>query len=256
MNKIRWILVLVGFAMLAMVESRSTFILTDKPECSLKRQQSIDRMVSKLLIFGKYGQKYPTNSKELTKLCADITANTNQLNKFVVECLKDQAQHMAKIMIYSIKRTLKTYCSKKTKKQTKLLESGSCINTRVQKIDCIDKFSNSSKELVPYKIENEKIKFICCYHVDMMRCFEKQMEDLSCLDDDARRYNMELIKSIVVDLANFACGEYTEDSDRCDNLKLPKDKYNPKEKFTSRVRSMFFVLLHVAESIDNFAIDT
>lgn len=94
------------------------------------------------------------------------------------------------------------------------------------------------------------------YHVDMMRCFEKQMEDLSCLDDDARRYNMELIKSIVVDLANFACGEYTEDSDRCDNLKLPKDKYNPKEKFTSRVRSMFFVLLHVAESIDNFAIDT
>lgn len=82
------------------------------------------------------------------------------MTKFLEECLEDDLKNVAKIAIYSLRRTLKSYCGKK-KKVTTLLKTTPCVNPQIPKDECLAEMTNKTRNLIPYKIENQKIFHLC-----------------------------------------------------------------------------------------------
>lgn len=88
---------------------------------------------------------------------------TSEVEKFLNECLRDDASSVSKIFLYSTKRHWKTFCSKKRqqKKQQKLLQVSVCFNTIIDQVDCLELFANRTRDLIPYRIGMDKVNRIC-----------------------------------------------------------------------------------------------
>lgn len=91
------------------------------------------------------------------------------IEKFLNECLRDDASSISKIFLYSTKRYWKTFCNKKrrqqqqqqNKKQQKLLQVSECFNTIIEQIDCLNIFANRTRDLIQYRIGLNKVDYIC-----------------------------------------------------------------------------------------------
>lgn len=162
-------------------------LILNKTICNDKRIEHVDRQFIRLIGIGRGGRNYPTKKEDVGPFCKyDVFSSlkTNELNhlvfssywiesretdritsdveKFLNECLRDDASSVSKIFLYSTKRHWKTFCSKKRqKKQQKLLQVSNCFNTIINQIDCLEIFANRTRDLIPYNIGTDKIDYIC-----------------------------------------------------------------------------------------------
>lgn len=89
----------------------------------------------------------------------------------------------------------------------------------------------------------------------MLNCLDNSMSELSCMTDEGKNAILDLVKSISADLTNFACGDYTEESDKCSTLApLSKKDYDPKQKMDKKLKSLLFAMLYMVESIEKFSV--
>ncbi|XP_027195697.2 uncharacterized protein LOC113790257 [Dermatophagoides pteronyssinus] len=228
-------------------------LLLNKPECTQKRLREVDRNFMKLIVIGENGRKFPESYDELPKFCKDTDRLIDSMLKFINECYSPDEQRIFKIYFFSAKRVVKTLCMKKrTKKLQHLLETTPCVNTIVDKIDCVDRITNQTLQLIPYNIGATKINYACCYYVDALKCAEEQLS-VPCMTNKGKEILMDMIRSIAGDMVNFACGDYTESTDRCDHIApLPKNKLDKSYKFT-KFRSIVLAQIGLIESIGGFA---
>lgn len=81
---------------------------------------------------------------------------------------------MAKIFVYSNKRTMKMYCGnvggggggggrRKTKRLQKLLSIAPCLNIYLPQDKCLSQFIMKVRNLVQYQMNSEKIYHTCWY---------------------------------------------------------------------------------------------
>lgn len=80
------------------------------------------------------------------------------IDSFIRRCYLPEVRDVAKVVVYSVKNTIKTYCKKrKSKKLLTLLGVAPCINKELHnKNTCIKKFATQVHEL--QFIENDKVK--------------------------------------------------------------------------------------------------
>lgn len=70
---------------------------------------------------------------------------------------------LAKIIIFSVKHSIKNYCKSNKKKLNKLLLIAPCVNTHISKgATCLNEFMEKTKQLINVKSANkDKIKYAC-----------------------------------------------------------------------------------------------
>ncbi|OTF74617.1 hypothetical protein BLA29_007402 [Euroglyphus maynei] len=143
-------------------DEQQHFIL-NKTKCDDHRIQHIDRQFIRLIGIGHGGRHYPTAKDDVGPFCRETDRITSEVEKFLNECLRDDASSVSKIFLYSTKRHWKTFCSKKRqqKKQQKLLQVSVCFNTIIDQVDCLELFANRTRDLIPYRIGMDKVNRIC-----------------------------------------------------------------------------------------------
>nr|XP_046908840.1 uncharacterized protein LOC124490399 [Dermatophagoides farinae] len=237
--------------------------LAEKPECNEKRVNQVDHSSIALNMFGS-NRRYPVKREDVKKFCDDTARHLDNLDKFTKECYTSDVQNMAKIFVYSNKRTMKMYCGnvggggggrRKTKRLQKLLSIAPCLNIYLPQDKCLSQFIMKVRNLVQYQMNSEKIYHTCCYFVDLMKCFDNQLSKLSCATEERREEFAKLVRSLNGDMINVSCGDYNEQTDRCDYLK-PLNQFKTNANTSQRLldpklRSFFFTSVAMFESIGN-----
>lgn len=146
----------------------------------------------------------------------------NTVEAFIRECVPKNVADMTVMILYTIKgNLLRRYCSpseKSVKEGAKLIGMAPCINTYLQPDDrCRMRFVNQTKQLVNVKDDWIKMPHICCNYVESMRCLDQQLNEHECLRTH-HDYLMDLSRSFITSISDIMCGDYNEDTDRCDKL--------------------------------------
>nr|XP_027204935.1 uncharacterized protein LOC113798577 [Dermatophagoides pteronyssinus] len=249
--------ILIIVLMIIMITNAT--LMVDKPECNEKRMMKVDQDSIALNMFGS-DRRYPVKREEVKKFCDDTGRHLDSLDKFTKQCYTSDVQNMAKIFVYSNKRTMKMYCGnsggrRKLKRLQKLLTIAPCLNTYLHQDKCLTQFLSKIRNLIQYKMNGEKIYYTCCYFVDLMKCFDHHLSKLSCATAERLEEFNNLVQSLNGDMINVSCGEYTEQTDRCDHLK-PLNQFKTDPNTTQRLldpklRSFFFTSIAMFESIGN-----
>ena len=155
------IIVIVFIAIISissLVES-SQYLLSKKPGCSEKDQRRIDEIASKFYAPGPNAPYFPTNYQELRPFCREIRNVSKTIETFMLRCFTKEVVQYAKIMFYTVNRQMRNYCSKRTKRLTKLLKLAPCINRHLRtETICIDNWLRDFSRI--QDLENDKDKII------------------------------------------------------------------------------------------------
>lgn len=168
---------------------------------------------------------------------------------FIRECVPKKVADMTVMILYTIKgNLLRRYCSgeKSAKEAAKLIGMAPCINAYLQPDDrCSMRFVNQTKQLVNVKDDWVKMPHICCNYVESMRCLDRQLNEHECL----RRhhdYLMDLSRSFITSISDIMCGDYNEDTDRCDKLGPPP---TPKTFNSKQYKTFIWVMTDILASM-------
>ncbi|KAH9416982.1 hypothetical protein DERP_011711 [Dermatophagoides pteronyssinus] len=232
-------------------------ILTNKTICNDKRIEHIDRLFIRLIGIGNGGRHYPTTKNDVGPFCRETDRIISIIEKFLNECLRDDASSISKIFLYSTKRYWKTFCNKKrrqqqqqNKKQQKLLQVSDCFNTIIEQIDCLNIFANRTRDLIQYRIGLNKVDYICCNQVELLRCADRLLTSTPCITENGHETLMDLFRTIKGDIVNYGCGDYNEFTDLCDKLKpLSRKQLDKTILINKQLKSFFFAVLMAIDSI-------
>ncbi|OTF74229.1 hypothetical protein BLA29_002869 [Euroglyphus maynei] len=237
---IRKNLSIITTTIIIIVTMTNATFMSNKRECNEKRILKVDQDSIALNMFGS-NRRYPVKREEVKQFCDESGRHLESLDKFSKECYTSDVRNMAKIFVYSNKRAMKIYCGnnggrRKFKRLQKLLSIAPCLNSYLNQ----DKYE--------YTIHSFS------YFVDLMKCFDHQLSKLSCATEELREEFANLVRLLNGDTINVSCGDYNEQTDRCDHLKpLNQFKTDPNalKLLDPKLRSFFFTSIAMFESIGN-----
>lgn len=86
------------------------------------------------------------------------------IEKYLEECFEPDVQKLANVVLYTLKRHLRIFCSKKpnNRKIKKLISIMPCFNKNVKGDQCLERMVNHTAALIPLNLAGKtKIKYVC-----------------------------------------------------------------------------------------------
>lgn len=159
--------------------------------------------------------KAPKNVNEVNQLCQRHKENNKCVKDYAAKCLDKLAKQALSIAMFGISKTNKGYCSN-TKKKNAFMSLLQCAEKDLRSFH--KSFNQYTKDLLAIK-EYEKDEKL---HLPMACCAIHRMADgiresIKCSDADSREVDA-LLNGYLGDAINFVCGDYDQDSDKCDSV--------------------------------------
>ena len=200
---------------------------------------------------------------------------TNLTNK----CLVGFKKNIMQVVLYSVKRQQKTLCRPKPTKEMKdFVAAGSCVNEgRTHFRKCGQKVVNNMFK-IKHAEDKLKVPMICwlvlllllllLLHfvyiyiflnflmannseiVKTKQCLLKQSKKVSQCTEKHIETLQNRFNQVSMNGINIACGDYSEDTDRCDNVHVPNIAVERSDN-SSIVLALFQLLDSVPDS-ENF----
>lgn len=173
----------------------------------------------------------------------------NELSLFINKCYKPEIRDMVKILIFSVKNMIKQFCKKRSKKLSELLIVAKCVNEEITNDRCMHNFINKTSTFQYLSDDKKKLPYTCCEYNAALNCVENMIESIPCAAKNIQ-VTMDFVKGLFGNIANFACGEYSESTTRCEELgppKVPLSLTKPK-----KYETFMFVLIDLLESMESF----
>ncbi|XP_027194078.2 uncharacterized protein LOC113788821 [Dermatophagoides pteronyssinus] len=156
---------------------------------------------------------------DIDELCRKILLNEKCLRNYAENCMKSEARQTLSVMLYSVSRLNRKICSKQKRKQTTLTMM-ICLKKNPGFYQNI-LLKNLTETLYRISLEKrQKLKFpmICCNSYRMKESMIGEMIK-NCPNNRQAQNELNIwIDSYSGDLFNLICGDYTEDSDKCETL--------------------------------------
>ena len=135
-------------------------------DCSKEVIEKANTCAEKLWFAGRHSRRFPESSEQLTKHCKETTELIKCVKDVTDRCGNEMHRHLANAMLFTMKSTEKTYCSKAVK-QKEFLSLGVCGNhIRDQSSKCMDRFLLSLGKANRYD-NRYKIPYSCWYVIRM-----------------------------------------------------------------------------------------
>ncbi|KAH9414205.1 hypothetical protein DERP_008400 [Dermatophagoides pteronyssinus] len=166
-------------------------------------------------------RKLPKTIGDIDSYCGKINRYEKCMRKYAENCLKKQTKQTLSVIIYSIGRMNKKYCQKESKKKL-LLNLIQCSGQTAIKYysDLIQNVSNQMHGIRTYSDVKLRIPMVCCLYNKI------SAEAMEYSDKICPKYTNEvdsILRGYSGDALNLLCGEYGDDSDKCDSIltKIP-----------------------------------
>lgn len=227
-------------------------IFHNKTICTPKNEARIERLYGKVTIIGPNGSKFPENTDQLKKFCSDMKKNLKEIEHYTKQCYTKEVQQYSSLAIYTIRSTIRRYCSKRMSKfMADLMSVAPCGNRYVQPNDvCVRNFIEKTAPLVYIDDDKKKIPHICCNYYTASNCLEEFLNSIKCLGPYAGNV-MDIFRTSTQQVVDFSCGEYTDQTDGCKRLgPMPKPRQPNKKRYVS----IPTVLVDVLDSIEDYIV--
>ncbi len=147
---------------------------------------------------------------------------------------------------------IKQFCKKRSKKLSKLFPIAQCINSQVNNDRCMRNFIQHTATFQYLPDDAKKLPYTCCEYNAALECIEQMIESIPCAAKDLQ-VTMDFVKGLFGNMANFACGEYSESTTRCQELGPPPKMQIPQKK-SKKYETVMFVLIDLLESMKGFSL--
>lgn len=145
------------------------------------------------------------------------------LTKLADKCMTGFKKNVMQVTLYSVKKSQKALCRPKpTKEMRDFVAAGKCVNSGRERFrGCIQQTARNIFK-VKFIEDNLKVPLICCEIVRARQCLMKEAKKVKeCKDEHVETINNRF-NTVSMNSLNIACGQYTEESDRCDRVQPPQ----------------------------------
>lgn len=145
------------------------------------------------------------------------------MKEYTQNCMSKTAKQSISVLVYSVAKTNKGYCSTR-KRKLAMLGVSKCAGEHKAKLDgFMDIMTREFHGIRTYKDSKLRLPLACCSYYKFKHNLVEHIQQ-HC---PTQVTEMEaLIDGYAHDILNLVCGEYTEDSDKCKTIvaKTPKWK--------------------------------
>lgn len=195
-----------------------------KKKTSLKKKcdkAKVDRCAAEMSILADEKYVVPKDMAEMNKLCKKLKNHETCIKDYANDCLDSTARQTITVIVYSVGRTNKAMCSN-VKRKNQYLKMSACLEPELKKLYAKTQELNADVHAIQgYKPANQRLPMTCCafyrFKERLLAAVREKCEEF--VPDIAN-----IADGYTQDTLNLVCGEYTEDSDRCDAIydKIPK----------------------------------
>lgn len=216
--------------------------LTFEQQCTSGGQRKTDATVAKLITIGNSGRKFPESKGPDLKVYCDQSDNyMKEIDQYKSKCMKGLPKQVTSILVYSIKNSIGQLCKKDSKKLTELISSTKCINRANPEINkCYTKLIDGILG-TKHANDSKKIPHICCEYFKIFPCIATRSKRISTCTENHITTATDFVRSILGNVIDLLCGDYTEGSDKCDSLGRPPKKL----KSQRRTKSFMLPLVEI-----------
>ncbi|OTF71886.1 hypothetical protein BLA29_007722, partial [Euroglyphus maynei] len=166
----------------------------------------------------KFLSKPPRTPAELKEWCGRVAPTERCLKDFANKCLNKQSKQSLSILMYSFSRVNKRICTNR-KRRTSFLNLIECGREQLPLFsDVLRNLTTDFHAIPTLKEQNLRIPLICCSHYKWKNVAVNRIINLCPTNTAAHEEVENLLTSYSGDLMAVVCGDYTEESDKCDNI--------------------------------------
>lgn len=96
--------------------------------CSKEESLKNDADIARLMSIGQFGRNFPESTKEINAYCRETSQLSDKIDKFKGKCSIGSKKEFSSVILFSIKKTMKAMCRKRSKRQETLIKSFPCAN--------------------------------------------------------------------------------------------------------------------------------
>ncbi|KAF7496611.1 hypothetical protein SSS_08428 [Sarcoptes scabiei] len=224
-------------------------ITTSELPCTKHAESEVDFVFGRLSGYGNVSRPFPSDSIELIDYCKGQISDIRLIDSYAKRCKRGLPKQYFSIMLFTVRANMQRICKKNSKKARQFLAASGCMRRASDYFDKCHRNLIERLHQIKSVEDKKKIPFTCCEYYTLKKCFQDSgRNEAKCSEKDMETVE-ELIESTSSNALNFFCGEYADDSDKCEKLgPIPK---NSKAK-KSRPKYMRSISLTVAEIFDPF----
>ncbi|KAH9530324.1 hypothetical protein DERF_004136 [Dermatophagoides farinae] len=204
----------------------TTIMAAKKP---LKCDQ-LTEFTNDVIVVTSKTRKFPTNTQELEVYCKKNQQLVTNIMAISKQCFKEEMKNIISLVGYSYRQRVKLLCKNKNKNNQRakeLLSAGGCLNRyRTKMGKCFDRTANRIGE-IKSQPNNLKFPYLCCETGQIRKCIEK-ISSGDCKNEI--QFYIDGALSATNGFIDRTCGEYNDETDKCDKLKpliVKKETPNP-----------------------------
>ena len=195
----------------------------NKRKCTTEEKNEIDAVVARIMTYGREDRKFPLSATELKKYCKEQNRLLARLEDYKEQCLKAQSKQIVSVIVYSIKASITKYCKNPNAKHSKeLIISAQCANSASHEyLNCNNNYIDLLMAVEDSKDSKLQLAQMCCGYVEVFKCIrEGAARHPKVCSEEKVEINSNYIRGYFDNAINVICGEYNEQSDKCDKFTL------------------------------------
>ncbi|XP_027205104.2 uncharacterized protein LOC113798729 [Dermatophagoides pteronyssinus] len=159
----------------------------------------------------------PLSMKEVNHYCRRLKPAEKCVEQYLNRCTDLQTQQTVKIFLYSLVRTNRKYCNSQKRKST-VLRLVKCAKDRLPEFgNLMRNFTADMHTLRTFQPQNLRIPLVCCNYYKYQELGIQKIQK-TCDVPELLSVIRDALQSYFGDIITVMCGDYTDDSDRCDNI--------------------------------------
>ncbi|CAG2109084.1 unnamed protein product [Medioppia subpectinata] len=204
----------------------------------------LDTCLMNLLLIGDPKYVFPVSMPQMDTQCRTIRGYEKCIKDYSSKCLKAFPKQVTSVLAYGVAKTNKGYCSNKKRKESFIM-IGECANKMKSPMDkCMFQYIDRLQGAENYRNVKMRLPMACCEYYKMKQCIlgHIEREGKPLCTDSVYNEAERLIDGYAFDVLQLICGDYTEDSDKCQNSvpKTPKKLSSQK-----RTKSLLLPLINI-----------
>ncbi|CAG2111260.1 unnamed protein product [Medioppia subpectinata] len=194
---------------------------TGAAKCGKEAYREMDGMVAQ---YSSSNDRFPESIKELQARCLKRKEVLPKMEDLKNRCMDGLAKRVVAVVIYSMKRQRKIMCRKKpNKRMLEMAGAGKCINSfRPAAQNCVEEAMDHVIGIRNSTDNKMKIPFLCCTFVKMKACILETGHRSKQCSEEHLSLLVRQSEQVSNGPMNMACGDYNEESDKCDKIQVPR----------------------------------